>query len=109
MHCPLAVIARSASDETIQSCLKPWIASLALAMTRESRRDAVSGDDLVGLPSVHFRHAIELTGEASGPRRSRTQFDDEIADFRFRHGRTNAIPSDPALARVEAKDLTAPP
>jgi hypothetical protein len=33
LACGQVVIARSDSDEAIQSCLWPWIASLALAMT----------------------------------------------------------------------------
>jgi hypothetical protein len=31
-----------------------------------SRRVAMRGDDLVGGPSRHFGHVVELTGEAAG-------------------------------------------
>src|SRR5260370_7659782 len=72
-------------------------------------RDAVRGDDLIGGPAGNLGHAVELPGETAGARGGRAQLHDQLADLGFRHHGADTIPSGPALAGVEAHDLTAPP
>src|SRR5215467_79965 len=66
------------------------------------RRVAMRGDDLVGVAAGDFGHPLELPGEAAGPGGGRAQFDDEIADLRFRHGGADAVPAAPAFSCIEA-------
>src|SRR3954449_3203954 len=66
------------------------------------------GDDLVGGAAGDFGHAVELPGKAAGAGGGRSDFHDQVADLRLRHGGADAIPSGPALAGVEAEDLATP-
>ena len=72
-----------------------------------SLRGAARGDDLVGGAADQFRHVIESEGEGARARGRRADFDDQVANFGFRHFGPHHVPAVPALARVEAEDMAA--
>src|SRR5690606_41519107 len=54
-------------------------------------------------------HAVEAAHKTADARGGRAQLDDQVADFRLRHGAAHRVPARPALAGVEAENLAAPP
>src|SRR6476661_1027193 len=84
-------------------------ANAASARWLRGRRGLARRYDLIRGSAHEFGHMVELEREAADAGGRRAHLHDEIADFRFRHLHAHHVPAVPALARVEAEDLAAPP